>query len=51
MKSEKYTSFDTLKGFCAFWFTKCQNEKCRRKTRNRVSDGTFSCMFWDLNGC
>ena len=49
MKSEKYTSFDTLKGFCAFWFTKCQNEKCHRKTQNRGSDGTFLATFRDKN--
>jgi len=32
-----------------FWFTKCQNEKCRQKTQNRASDGTFFGMFRDEN--
>ncbi len=48
-KSEKYTSFDTLIGFAMFWFAKCQNEKCRQKTQNRASAGTFFGMFRDKN--
>ena len=37
--------FDTLICLRSFLFAKCQNEKCRQGTQNRVSDGAFLCVF------
>jgi len=41
--------FYTLISFGLFEFTKCQNEKCRQKTQNRVSDDTFHFSYYMLS--
>ena len=40
---------DILIVFVRFLLTKCQNEKCRQKTQNRVSDGISICAFRGKN--
>ena len=38
---------DILKVLTMYDFAKCQNEKCRQQTQNRVADGTFLDLFGD----
>ena len=43
----RVSEIDILKVLTMFKLTKCQNEKCRQQTQNRVADGTFLDLFRD----